>query len=143
MARLHPNPDTYHSRGRWLPAGVVGCAPDPRASAAGARWQAGIMSRSRILLGVLAVVLLAGAVVVISPTRAQAASWHPWGPLDTPGVLIASEAPAGASRANGVLDVFSSSLQRVYHKWYSPSIGWSGWGSIGGPPTSLARPPKA
>jgi hypothetical protein len=42
-------------------------------------------------------------------------------------------APAAASWGNGRLDVFAlGSSQELLHKWWDPSHGWSGWGSLGG-----------
>jgi hypothetical protein len=61
--------------------------------------------------------------------------WHAWGSLGVPPNSSGCLRPAGAgARVAGYLDIVATNCDgTVWHKWWGPASGWSGWGSLGDP----------
>jgi hypothetical protein len=64
---------------------------------------------------------------------AAAAAWHDWASIGAPPSGYGGVTPAVTSRPTGECDLVTLSGGNVYHRWYTPSNGWSPYGSLGSP----------
>src|SRR4051812_47589612 len=88
------------------------------------------------MVAVLTLTTMAGA-LASTASPAAAASWSDWEAIGAPpnsGGVWSGISPAATSRPTGETDlVVASSNGNVYHRWYTPSNGWSKYGSLGSP----------